>query len=971
MLDLASSCQATASELIELFKRIGPTSSSSKRASLAAAFRLVWNKQIINELQNSVDCYRKELSLHILVDIRNRIERTQIEQDRRFDKFQDDTKSTIQSILSNQDAVSQGFQHTNRTIIHLHQSQEAQANQRHNEALDAIERLRLHLSQPDMGSDWTTWQNFIISQINTKPSISVARDKSRPQLVLDCLKYRVMTDRQDEVTEAHRKTFEWIFREPKSHIQASGKWSNFAKFIIMGGGCYWINGKAGSGKSTLMKFLCSHQKLKEMLTQWASEQQLITASFFFWNLGTAEQKLQKGLWRSILYQILSQMPDMIEELFPEMWEEAGEVIAARELERTNRPAFLSNFERSPPSVKPPTETEMRRALNALTRTRRNVKMCFVIDGIDEYEGDHTEISSFLRSLSSEKLKMVLSSRPIAACEDAFADCPGLRLQDLTYSDIQLYVNDKLSSHDQFKELSKSHPDDVTNILKELGDKASGVFLWIKLAVASLLSGLRNHDRISDLRSRLRQLPPDLEDLYKHMLSKVTPLYMRQASQIFQLVERSSAVQPDTPLWPIFLSLAEEEDAQLAFTASTRPIGFDDLTSRVISMKKRLVTRCCGLLEVHHTQQSPFPRDSEIQYLHRTVAEFLRRPNIWADLISWTTGVQFYPDESLARASLLMLKKNVIGDDFEFGPSSVAAIRFARAAEKETGRSQATLLDCLDRTLQDNWDHKGTTQSMHWSIAIPRARIARNFLPFAARNGLEIYVQERLCGKKFSDFEMTRPILHEVLDPQLTFDGLSQVPLPSHRYLDFLFRHGADPNTKWSSSSAWQLVLHRTSISPADSLPWLGGVIMLFLHYGAFPNETLGALGAPGPRRNYTALRIVQDKFIETDGKSTWGSQTKHLSPLGEMIVAMLVDRDGKLDVGAPSASPLTVPSMRISPLTESGHDKSNVILNAVHTTLPNEPREFELIEHGRHQQKLPGWKKQIGKRCSGFGIIKY
>jgi hypothetical protein len=66
--------------------------------------------------------------------------------------------------------------------------------------------------------------------------------------VLDLRFFRQITDRFEGIAEAHQQTFEWIYRNP---ISSHKPWDNFNQWLRSGTGCYWISGKAGSGKSTL------------------------------------------------------------------------------------------------------------------------------------------------------------------------------------------------------------------------------------------------------------------------------------------------------------------------------------------------------------------------------------------------------------------------------------------------------------------------------------------------------------------------------------------------------------------------------------------------------------------------------------------------------------------------------------------------------------------------------------------------
>lgn len=71
-------------------------------------------------------------------------------------------------------------------------------------------------------------------------------------MFLSALEYDGMLDRDSTVTEAHQETFRWIFLEDAVHAL---RWTNFGDWLRSPDQLYWITGKPGSGKSTLMKFV--------------------------------------------------------------------------------------------------------------------------------------------------------------------------------------------------------------------------------------------------------------------------------------------------------------------------------------------------------------------------------------------------------------------------------------------------------------------------------------------------------------------------------------------------------------------------------------------------------------------------------------------------------------------------------------------------------------------------------------------
>src|SRR5450756_2194007 len=89
---------------------------------------------------------------------------------------------------------------------------------------------------------------------------------------------------------------------------------------------------------------------------------------------------------------------------------------------------------------------------------------------------------------SESIKACLSSRPWVIFEDVFSDCPKLRLQNLTYHDIETYVNDRVRNNLEFQRLERNlgQSQQTSALVSEIVQMADGVFLWVQLVVDSLL-----------------------------------------------------------------------------------------------------------------------------------------------------------------------------------------------------------------------------------------------------------------------------------------------------------------------------------------------------------------------------------------------------------------------------------------------------------------------------------------------------
>jgi len=92
--------------------------------------------------------------------------------------------------------------------------------------------------------------------------------------LLKSLAFPGMYGRFEAVETAHYETFQWIFEDPSETGRHEGETcqstrESFVHWLSSGHGIFHVCGKLGSGKSTLMKFLCNHDHTKTELEKWA------------------------------------------------------------------------------------------------------------------------------------------------------------------------------------------------------------------------------------------------------------------------------------------------------------------------------------------------------------------------------------------------------------------------------------------------------------------------------------------------------------------------------------------------------------------------------------------------------------------------------------------------------------------------------------------------------------------------------
>ncbi|OCL11067.1 hypothetical protein AOQ84DRAFT_430569 [Glonium stellatum] len=319
----------------------------------------------------------------------------------------------------------------------------------------------------------------------------------------------------------------------------------------------------------------------------------MTGNYFFWNAGTEMQKSH-------------QCPSLIENVIPSRWHSTS--------------SLANNVLHTP---EPWTRTELFECFDILMQQKAlSAKFCFFIDGLDEYDGDHTEIIKTLNKFTaSSNVKICLSSRPWNVFEDTYGHIrQKMRLQDLTRNDIKLYVQDELEKDARFITL-KSRDSRFQDLVEEIVNKADGVFLWVYLVIRSLKEGITNADTIPTLQKRLRKLPSDLEAYFRHILGQIEDIYWEGTTQAFQMA--LAALGP-LPLWAFSVL---DEDSDFAVRCKGQVLTTDTIDGISSHLEKRLNARCRGLLEVKISDREDsiwgcFSNRS-VGFLHRTVRDFLR------------------------------------------------------------------------------------------------------------------------------------------------------------------------------------------------------------------------------------------------------------------------------------------------------------------------------------------------------------
>lgn len=213
---------------------------------------------------------------------------------------------------------------------------------------------------------------------------------------------------------------------------------------------------------------------------------------------------------------------------------------------------------------------------------------WVLDAVDEADQQCQLINHLNKMQPITPIGVFFASRPVKIPPLPFRNASPITLflsEADTYTDMQNYVE---------RSVEASLPDNEriqAEVTKTILDKASGSFLWVRLALETLE---RNWHTEDDIHKALTELPEGMENLYNSMLDKVeaqVPRIQAMARRILSWI--ACAWRP--------LTIAELEIAlQPEFT-------------KFVRLEETVVDICGHFVSVHN---------SRVSMIHITAREFL-------------------------------------------------------------------------------------------------------------------------------------------------------------------------------------------------------------------------------------------------------------------------------------------------------------------------------------------------------------
>jgi hypothetical protein len=411
--------------------------------------------------------------------------------------------------------------------------------------------------------------------------------------------------RKESLEGPNPQTFEWIFDAAgklilpeenaydwRTREERRAVWPSFPHWLENSDSSsqYCILGNAGSGKSTLMAWISRDQQGQTVshLRKWAGSRPVyVVTHFLFRPSVNALGRNLEGLLRSLLFQILSILPELPTSMFDGRGPQS----------RNSR------------AIKWPTRVLKEMLKYALHSNQQRV-FCIFIDGLDEFQNDGYPEDNFnglidylLELQQPAHVKLCFSSRPTVRKLSNMSSVSEttLQLAALNRLDIHTYVSQVIYQCEGLRE-----PDEI---VREVCARAGGVFLWAVFAVQEMSKWAETEELVM-LRGRLDRMGSQLEEIFAYMLGNIEPAH-RKTLAFYVKAMKWSRMQIIKNPPSVALLVASQEDIT--------NWSYKTLAERCELETRRITHWSHGLLEVESA-----PHERDVPDLDKSLYAWVRR-----------------------------------------------------------------------------------------------------------------------------------------------------------------------------------------------------------------------------------------------------------------------------------------------------------------------------------------------------------
>lgn len=299
----------------------------------------------------------------------------------------------------------------------------------------------------------------------------------------------------------------------------------------------------------------------------------------------------EGMYRALLYQLLSQNRHMIQ----------GAMLAYD----------WGHTEHSEGETFSWSEDDILELLHAVLGDENNspARITIFIDALNECSGGHS-ITSIIQSFCQlikrhvhRRLHICVSTRHVGA--SSHFQCLAIEAETENLSDIRIYLEE------QFDQYSKNE-NEFDSIKRQIEKRSCGIFLWVELAVGVLKRELDRAARNTKyLASLLSTVPTGLQEVYQNILNKATDRQLTLRFFQWAILSPNLSLSDWRDLLPFLQQptpISLKKSRESAFWAADSP-SRGDAQDWMANLEKLICEVSLGLMKV--TESTDVPLDDAV------------------------------------------------------------------------------------------------------------------------------------------------------------------------------------------------------------------------------------------------------------------------------------------------------------------------------------------------------------------------
>ncbi|KAL9096499.1 MAG: hypothetical protein Q9165_001496 [Trypethelium subeluteriae] len=401
---------------------------------------------------------------------------------------------------------------------------------------------------------------------------------------LQAVWFREVSMRESNIGDKTPGTCEWLLNH-----ESYRSWTNQRQGIL------WVKGKPGAGKSTLMKFALEAERNHE-----ESHSMIILGFFFYGRAGNNSiQNSLLGLYRSLLHQILTQVPEMLLQFMKRFKHVLAQFMDKHKnnLKSTSEQKFDWTMH----------ESELRNFLKDwIPYYSKSCPIRIFVDALDESgEKIAREIVQYFQRMMKDaqsmdgSLKICFSCRhyPIFSSQNWLEVC----VDDENEQDLAMHIREQLEDRP-----------DALQLQNKILIKAQGLFQWVVLVV-QMIAEMYDVGEWGNMDSLLEDIPEGLVPFYDNILVELATKERQRSVRLMRWI--CYAIRPlsvKETQWAMML------DGDCPFESLNQLRKDRQFAATDEQVRKQIKSLSGGLVEVVEQENGRYV----VQFIHQSVKDYM-------------------------------------------------------------------------------------------------------------------------------------------------------------------------------------------------------------------------------------------------------------------------------------------------------------------------------------------------------------